>query len=131
MRKWRIFFAINFREYFKSIREEQNLRKVAKLLYIFLKTPDKVEKYVQSNSSDNCIHRYNVKILNLFNPELQLINTRPMIRNKLKELLNKLKKFKVQIILVLDFEKRNDHRIFHSSAKLIDADIDEAFKSMP
>ena len=27
------FVAINFSEYFKSIREEQNLRKVAKLLY--------------------------------------------------------------------------------------------------
>ena len=31
------FAAINFNEYFKSIREE-NLRKVAKLLYIFLTT---------------------------------------------------------------------------------------------
>ena len=31
------FVAINFSEYFKSIREEQNLRKVAKLLYIFSK----------------------------------------------------------------------------------------------
>ena len=28
------FVAINFREYFKSIREEQNLRKVAKSLYL-------------------------------------------------------------------------------------------------
>ena len=37
------FVAINFSEYFKSIREEQNLRKVAKLLYIFLTTPDKVQ----------------------------------------------------------------------------------------
>ena len=40
--------AMNFSEYFKSIREVQNLRKVAKLLYIFLTTPDEVEKYVQS-----------------------------------------------------------------------------------
>ena len=40
------FMAINFSEYFKSIREEQNLRKVAKLLFIFLTTPDEVEKYV-------------------------------------------------------------------------------------
>ena len=45
--------AISFSEYFKSIRKEQNLRKVAKSLYIFLVTPDEVEKYVQSNSSDN------------------------------------------------------------------------------
>ena len=73
------FVAINFSEYFKSIREEQNLRKVAKLLYIFLTTPDKVEKYGESNYSDNCVHHYNVEILNLFDPELQLINTKPVI----------------------------------------------------
>ena len=38
----------------------------------------------------------------------------------------------VQTILVLDYKKRNDHNIFHSSTKLIasDPDIDEAFKSM-
>ena len=40
------FVAINFTEYFRSIRKEQNLRKVAKSLYIFLTTPDEVEKYV-------------------------------------------------------------------------------------
>ena len=40
------FDAINFSEYFKSTREEQNLRKPAKSLYIFLTTPDEVEKYV-------------------------------------------------------------------------------------
>ena len=52
--------AINFSECFKSMREEQNLRKVTISLYIFLITPDKVEKYVQSNSSGNCISLYNV-----------------------------------------------------------------------
>ena len=31
-------------------------------------------------------------ILNLFDPELQLINTKLMIKNKLKELLSELKK---------------------------------------
>ena len=50
------FVAINFGEYSKSIREEQNLRKVDKSLYIFLTTPDEVENYVESNSSDNYIH---------------------------------------------------------------------------
>ena len=61
------FVAINFSEYFKSTREklysklneEQNLRKVAKSLYIFLATPDEVEKYVdnmQSSSSDKYIY---------------------------------------------------------------------------
>ena len=56
------YVVINFSEYFKSIREEQNLRKITKSLYIFLTTPDEVEKYVQSNSSDNCIHWYNVEM---------------------------------------------------------------------
>ena len=79
------FVAINFSE---SIREEQNLRKVAKSLDTFLTTPDEV----QSNSSDNCVHHYNVEILNLFDPELQLINTKLVIKNKLKELLSELKK---------------------------------------
>ena len=57
------FVAISFSEYFKctkeklysKLNEDQNRRKVAESLYIFLTTPDKVEKYVkivQSNSSD-------------------------------------------------------------------------------
>ena len=119
------FAAKNFNE---TIRKEENLRKVAKLLYIILATPDEV----QSSSSDNCVHHYNVEILNLFDPELQLINTKPVIKNKLRELLSELKKFKVQTILVLDYKKRNDRKIFHSSTTLIanDSGIDKAFKSM-
>ena len=58
------FVVISFNEYFKSIREEQNLRKVAKSN--FLTTTDEVEKYVQPNSSDNCVYHYNVEVLNLF-----------------------------------------------------------------
>ena len=75
------FVATNFNKYLKSITEEQNLRKVAKLFYIFLTMPDEVEKYVQSNSSDNFLHHYNVEILNLFYLDLQLINTKPMIKS--------------------------------------------------
>ena len=50
----------------------------------------------------------------------------------MSELLSELKKFKVQTILVLDYKKINDRKIFYSSNKLIasDSDIDEAFKSM-
>ena len=77
------FVAIYFSEYFKTTREEKNVRKVAKSLYIFLTTPDDVEKYLQSNSSDNYVHHYNVDILNLFDPELQLINTEPVIKKKI------------------------------------------------
>ena len=55
-----------------------------------------------------------------------------MIKNKLKILLNDLKKFKVQAVLVLDYKKRNDSQIFNSCTKTIagDLDIDEAFKFM-
>ena len=49
------FVAINFS---KSIREEESLRKLSKSLYIFLATSNEV----QSSSSDNCVHDYNVWI---------------------------------------------------------------------
>ena len=111
---------------------KQNRRKMAHLIYIFLTTPDEVENYVQSNTSDNCVHCSSDEILNLFDPELQLINTKSMIKNKLKELLSEIKKFKVEAILILDYKKRNDFKVFHSRTKLIasDSDIDKAFKSM-
>ena len=87
---------------------------------------------MQSSFSHKFIFLFNIKILNLFDAELHLINTKPIIKNKLKELLSELKKFKAQTILVLEYKKRNDHKIFHSSAEIIgsDSNIDEAFKSM-
>ena len=87
---------------------------------------------MQSSSFDNCIHHYNVEILNLFDPDLKLINTKLVIKNKLQASLSELKKFKAQTVLVLDYKKRNDRKIIHSSNKLIAGDpcIDEAFKSM-
>ena len=74
---------------------------------------------MQWNSSNNCVHRYNIEILNPFDRELKLSNTKPMMNSKLKELLSEIKKFKVQAILVLEYKKRNDCKIFHLSAKLI------------
>ena len=55
-----------------------------------------------------------------------------MIKRKLKELLSKLKIFKLQTVLALDYEKKNDHKTFHSCTKLIarNSDIDKAFISM-
>ena len=87
------FVAINFSEYFKSTRKnfyfklskKQNLRKVAESLYIFLTTPDEVENYVeimQSNSSNKYVHCCNIEIFNLFDLELQLINTKTIIKTK-------------------------------------------------
>ena len=114
------FVAINFSEYFKSTREkvysklseEQNLKKVAESLHIFLTTHDEVEKYakiIQLNSPDKYVRRHNIGILNLFYPKLQLINNKILIKNKLKEL-----------------------KIIHSSINLIASDLnfDEAFPSM-
>ena len=118
------FVFKHFGEFFKSTKErlhynfceEQNIRKDAELLYIFLTIPDEVEKYVQmmqSNSSDNCL--------------IVL-----MCKKKIKRIFKWVEKFKVQAVLVSEYKKRNHGKIFHSSAKLIasDSDIDEAFKCM-
>ena len=46
-------------------------------------------------SRHDIFNHYNAKILDHFNPELQLINTRPTVKDKSKELLSDLEKFKV------------------------------------
>ena len=87
---------INFGQYLKSTREklyskqneEKNLGKVAESFYSFLTTSDKGKKYVellkntpqakimmQSRSSDDLVCHCNIAILNIFDSELQLINT--------------------------------------------------------
>ena len=79
---------------FSKLKQEKNLRNVAKSFYIFLTTLDEVEKYakmIESNSSDKCVHHYIVEILNLFDPELQLINTKPMIKDKFKKLVREFR----------------------------------------
>ena len=38
---------------------------------------------MQSNVFDKCVHRYNTEILKLFEPELQMNNTKS-VQNKLK-----------------------------------------------
>ena len=86
------FVAINFSEYVKSMRREGNLRKIAKPLYIFIATPDQVENYVKPNSSNNCIHHYNVDNLNLSDPELQLIYTKPVIKGQIKRIVKWVEK---------------------------------------
>ena len=86
---------------------------------------------MQSSSSDDCIYYYNIEIFNLFGPQMQLINIKPIIKNKLGELLSALKKFKAQSMLVLKYKNRNDNKIIHSGSKLIpsDSNIDQEFKS--
>ena len=60
---------------------------------------------------------YNVKILNSFNPELQLKDTESAIENKLKDLLSELKYFKFVTTLDLEFRKvqRDDKTLYSSS----------------
>ena len=71
------FAVIIFCEYLKSSKKNcvlnyvrsRILRKVVESIYIFLAGHDEIEKYVemmQSNASDNCVHHYNIEILNLF-----------------------------------------------------------------
>ena len=70
------FVAINFSEYFKFIKKQQNLRTVAEWIYIFLITLDIME----SNSFIHYfVHHYKVEILNICEAELQLINTKTVI----------------------------------------------------
>ena len=81
------------------------------------------------NYSGNCVYHYNVKILNFFAGSiLQLIITKPMIKNKLKEFLSDFKNFKVKTILVLNYKKINYQKIFYLSATLIASD--SCIKSM-
>ena len=82
------YFNVQENKLYSKPNKEQNLRKVATA------TPDEVEKYdkmMQLSSSNNCVHCYDIEILNLFNPELLVINTKPMIKNNLKELLSEFK----------------------------------------
>ena len=62
---------------------------------------------MQSDFSDNCLHHYNIENLNLFDTELELVNTKQMIKNKLKELIIELKKHKVQAILVSAYKMKH------------------------
>ena len=98
--------VINFFEYFKPMKEKlcsklskkQNIRKTVESLFIFLTTLNEIKKYVEVmelSSSDNCVCHFTINILNIFYLELQLINSKPIIKNKLKELLSELKQFKV------------------------------------
>ena len=63
-----------------------------------------------------------------------LINTKIIIKNKLKDFLGESKKIKVQTFLVLEYKdgQQSMQNIFHSSPKLIvnNSDIDKALASM-
>ena len=50
---------------------------------------------MQSSLSDNYVHRYNIEIFNLLGSEVQMIHSKLMIKNKLKEFLSELKSLKL------------------------------------
>ena len=56
---------------------------------------EEIKTVMQSSSSDDCVSHYNIEILNLFDPELQLSNTKSIIKNKLKVLFGELEKYEV------------------------------------
>ena len=58
---------------------------------MFLTTPDEIDEDVLSSSVDNSIYHYSAEILNLFVTELQMINTKPVFKNKLMGFLSELK----------------------------------------
>ena len=80
------FVVINFDEFFKYTKET---------LYSKLgkKIPEE-KTMMQSISSGNCVYVYNTRIVNLFDPELHLINTKSLIKNKLKDSLGELTNFR-------------------------------------
>ena len=77
---------------------------------------------MQSSSSESYVLMYvcNIEVLDFFNPELQLINTKSVMKNKLKDILSYLKEFTVQTVLALGNKKIDYHKsmskVFHSSA---------------
>ena len=81
---------------------------------------------------------YNAKILNSFNPEIQLKDTQSAVENKIINVLPEFRGFKFETTLVLVFKKnKNDNEtkytIFYSNLKVQtvfnESDIDDIFES--
>ena len=78
---------------YSKLSEKKISEKLLNRFIVFLTTPDEKEKYVdiiektpegkamiQSSSSSNCVCYYNIEILNQLDPELQLINSKPVMK---------------------------------------------------
>lgn len=70
---------------------QQHLMKQKKYVESIEKTPG-AKVIMQASSSDNFMHIYNINISNVYDLELQLISTKYVIRNKLKDSLDDFKK---------------------------------------
>ena len=74
----------------------------------------KVKITKQSHACKGYASTYSVRILNSFNPELQLKDTESAIKNKL--ILSELRSFKFAKTLVLEFEKiENDNKTLYNT----------------
>ena len=62
-----------------------NINEVEKYFEVIEEKPEG-KIMIQSRSFDNSVRVFSVEILNLFDPELKLINGKPIIRNKFKSL---------------------------------------------
>ena len=81
--------------------KRQNL----KIIFDETKTIKKQKIARRVHTFRNYTHAYNVAVLKVFNPELQLENTEFAIKNKLKNLLIELIGFKFVITLILKLKK--------------------------
>lgn len=70
---------------------QQHLMKQKKYVESIEKTPG-AKVIMQASSSDKFMHIYNIDISNVYDLELQLISTKYVIRNKLKDSLDDFKK---------------------------------------
>ena len=85
----------------------------------------------KKNKKNGYAYSYNAKILNYFNPELQLRDIESVIKNILNKLLTELRGFKFVTKLILMFKKiESDTFYSHSNAGTIknENDIDDMFE---
>ena len=78
---------------------------------------------------------YNVKILNFFDPELQLKYTKSATKSKPKELLSQLNAFKFVTTLVLvltkiQIQNKTKYDNFYSSSKAVTITIESEIKNV-
>ena len=66
---------------------------------------DGKNKKIKSHAFKDYASSYNVEILNSFNSELQLKDTKSPIKNKLIDLFSELKDSKFVATLILEFQK--------------------------
>ena len=93
----------------------------------------------RSHAFKGYVGSYNVEILNTFNPELQIKDTKSAIKNEIIYLLTELKGFKFVTTLVLELKniERDDktkYNTFYSNSKAVkiinESDIDDVFESI-